>query len=799
MSDALDLATHLIHVVGGRALPDDPPGFAMLAAPRRAARSRAQDNLLLCLGLRSRGPIPPERYAELLDLAAATFFGAPGSVTAALRQALTAVNQKLLELNLREGASNATVQGGLIGVVVRGADFYAVQSGPGAVIVARPEGVERFPNAPSRPLGLSNTLETQYFHTAVKADDYLCLSSSAPPGWNDVALIGLGNLSTLTAVAERLKNTARADFAALIGRFEAAGAAISVPPTRFVPPAERSEMTRPSPTVRLPAALATLFKPRPSPRAAESQTEAAGPHVAPQPANAAAEPEPVEAASVAPQVSSAPATDWKDLLRRAERLGGAPGLSRLEADAPEPEAFLVEDPASRPSRLASLVAPLQHGLRSVGRALGVTLTESTRGLRRLMARTLPEGMLQKEGLFEVPRSVLIGIALGFPLLVGAIVGVLYIQQGRAQLFDDALAAAQLEVAIARQQPDTLAARPHWERALSLLEQAEQIRAGQAEVVTLRQEAQARLDELDWITRLDYRPLVAGGLGRGAQVKRLLLVGQEVYALDGGRNRVFRITPSPTLGYVVDQEFDCAGGRAVADKAIGELIDIGLIFSPDVMQGDAIVALDSTGALLYCAPGLTPFASYLPAPDVSWIRPTALEVYADRLYVLDAGSNQIWQLQGSGGAFNQPPSSYFTSAVYDLSGMIDFSIAGGDVFILQRDGQVMTCSRPTSAEGATCIPAAQFSDQRPGQVPGERLADVLAPVSLTYDPPPEPSLYLLDQETGGVYQLSLKLALVRQFRPAQTPLAPTGSAAVAIDPAKRLFLGAGENVYVASRP
>ena len=781
MSDALDLTTNLLHVVGGQSTSDEPPGFAVLAAPRRAARGRAQDNLLLCLGLRSRGSIPPERFVELLDLAAVTFFGSPGSVTAALRQALAAVNQKLLEVNLREGASGTPVQGGLIGAVARGADFYAVQSGPGTLIVARPEGVERFPNAPSRPLGLSNTLETQYFHSVVKADDYLCLSSSMPAGWNEVALIGLGHLSTLTAVSERLQNAANADFAALVGRFEPVSTAASISPTRFVPPVERSgkiAASRPSPAVRWFEGLTSLFKPRPAPAAVES--------------------EPADATPASPHAVSATRTDWQDLLRRAERLGGGRSSSP-DLEAPDPKAFLVEEPAPRQNPLASLGEPLQRGLRSVGRAFGVTLTEATRGLRRLMARTLPEGMLQKEGLFEVPRSVLIGIALGFPLLVGAIVGVLYIQQGRAQLFDDALAAAQLEVAIARQQPDTLAARPHWERALSLLNQAEQIRAGQAEVVTLRQEAQSKIDELDWITRLDYQPLVAGGLGRGTQIKRLLLVVQDVYALDGARNRVFRITPSPTLGYVVDQEFDCAGGRAVADKAIGELIDIGLIFSPDVMQGDAIVALDSTGALLYCAPGLTPFASYLPAPDVSWIRPTALEVYADRLYVLDVGSNQIWQLQGSGGAFNQPPTSYFTSAVYDLSGVIDFSIASGDVFMLQRDGRVLTCSRLTGAEGATCAQAAQFSDQRPGQASGDRLTDVTAPLSLTYDPPPEPSLYLLDKETGGVYQLSLKLALVRQFRPAPAPLAPAGIAAVAIDPAKRLFVGAGDNVYVATRP
>jgi hypothetical protein len=75
--------------------------------------------------------------------------------------------------------------------------------------------------------------------------------------------------------------------------------------------------------------------------------------------------------------------------------------------------------------------------------------------------------------------------------------------------------------------------------------------------------------------------------------------------------------------------------------------------------------------------------------------------------------------------------------------------------------------------------------------------VTAPARFVYDPPPEPSMYLLDANTGGLYQLSLKLLFVKQYRSRLPVAAPV--TAVAIDPSKRIFIAAGDNVYVATRP
>jgi hypothetical protein len=57
--------------------------------------------------------------------------------------------------------------------------------------------------------------------------------------------------------------------------------------------------------------------------------------------------------------------------------------------------------------------------------------------------------------------------------------------------------------------------------------------------------------------------------------------------------------------------------------------------------------------------------------------------------------------------------------------------------------------------------------------------------------------VLDGAESALYQLSLKLSLVRQYRP-YFPL-PAPITAVAFDPAKRFYVAAGDNVYLAARP
>jgi hypothetical protein len=476
--------------------------------------------------------------------------------------------------------------------------------------------------------------------------------------------------------------------------------------------------------------------------------------------------------------------------------------TRWQAEEPvaEPQAFVEDEPP--PLRrepetarldLSGVAEDAQYGLRSFGRAFAVTLTEMARSFRRLLARILPEGVLQRDGLFIVPTSVQMGIALGLPLVVVAVTLLIYTQIGQGQQFDEALQQAQLAVSNGRSSPDLLAARPHWEVALQWIERAEALKPGSPEIAQLRLEAQSQLDAVTWTTRVTYAPLLPAGVGREAKLTRVLPVGRDVYALDTARNRVWRLAQNAAGVYAIDESFACAGG-ALGPLTIGPLVDIGAVPGP---ESDSIIALDNAGGLLYCRAGEPPLGSYLPVPEVGWVQPIGLELYADSLYVLDIGQNQLWQYRASGGVFTDAPRAYFGGVIYDLKDVTDFVIANGEVFMQRRDGRLASCLRSAATPSASCTETLTFNDSRPGQAGGDRLADLTSPAGIIYDEPPEPSLFLINPANNGLVQLSLKLNFTRQFQPA-TPL-PATISALAIDPGKRFYIAAGDNLYRADRP
>jgi hypothetical protein len=110
--------------------------------------------------------------------------------------------------------------------------------------------------------------------------------------------------------------------------------------------------------------------------------------------------------------------------------------------------------------MASASVTARRGVRAMARAVGVTLAEGIRGLRLVLGRMLPEGTLQQEGLFHVPTSVQVGIAILIPVLVVGVSVWLYLESGRNEQYAAALSQAQLEVSYGRIAADELAARPH---------------------------------------------------------------------------------------------------------------------------------------------------------------------------------------------------------------------------------------------------------------------------------------------------------------------------------------------------
>ena len=97
MPKSFDADVALLHIAGGGARITPPPGTLAQTAPRRSARGRSDDYLLLNLRLRSPRPVTPGHLDHLAKLAANAYYGAPGTVTSALREAAAIINDHLID------------------------------------------------------------------------------------------------------------------------------------------------------------------------------------------------------------------------------------------------------------------------------------------------------------------------------------------------------------------------------------------------------------------------------------------------------------------------------------------------------------------------------------------------------------------------------------------------------------------------------------------------------------------------------------------------------------------------------
>ena len=106
------------------------PGLHVASAPRRPARGRDRDKLVLYFNLTGGTLAPPEQLGSLLAGFAKTYYQTSGTVTTALRAAAESVNRYLLDRNLRSGSTGSQVVGMLTQVVMRDDRISLAQSGP---------------------------------------------------------------------------------------------------------------------------------------------------------------------------------------------------------------------------------------------------------------------------------------------------------------------------------------------------------------------------------------------------------------------------------------------------------------------------------------------------------------------------------------------------------------------------------------------------------------------------------------------------------------------------------------------
>lgn len=155
----------------------EAPGLLALAPPGKVARGRDSDSLFIHLSL-SGQPFDYQNLAQdLVEGIGHRYYETRGSVTAALRAAILAANQLLLNFNV-SGTSVAR-EGAITCAVLRGQELFVVQAGEALALIGHNFGVERLPpREPDRitPMGRTAGLDLRYYHNWVEPGDMLLLA-----------------------------------------------------------------------------------------------------------------------------------------------------------------------------------------------------------------------------------------------------------------------------------------------------------------------------------------------------------------------------------------------------------------------------------------------------------------------------------------------------------------------------------------------------------------------------------------------------------------------------------------------
>lgn len=759
MSEQLDLNLIPTARYAGQERPD-LLGLYVAQSPRRPARGRGNDRLVLYLAVTGNAPLPPGKRDTILEDLAKLYFSTPGSVTSAMRAVADALNNMLLERNLRLTHSSRQGIGVLTQLVLRSKNLYLSLSGPAHVFLISSGQTQQYydPAMSNRGLGQGRTPPVAYYQTRLQSNDTVVLSALPAPEWNTTTLAGYYGQGPESLRRKLFHQTLMDVNAVLIharlgrGRF-------------YLPPSVPSRQERPAIEDQPPAVQGT-----PQPVAQSALQEQINDPVM----ESARRDAGVETDAAVRQVAS-----------ELEAVSGGSGTDLT----PHEEAFAsTGGPAARRTRLPAWPKPdfsvLWRFLAAVGVPLVKVFQRIGNAFDTFMSRLLPGDM---------PATTLAFIALAVPVIVVTMAYWTYRRLGETTLLAEIYTQAHEQAVVAVGQADLLAQRAEWEQVLVILQQAVEY-GSTPQIDALRGEARHALDDLDMVRRVNFQPVFSEPLPDTVRIVRLVSVDNDLYLLDGESGNVIRALPT-NQGYVIDNGFQCGPGP-VGVTDLGPLIDI-LPWPHGYQPAATILALEAGGRLVYCQPDMPAQQQILGQPTVPLGKLTGFTIDLVDLYVLDPDSNAIWLYAGND--YEGTPRFIFGDQVPDLIGVNDLVINRDQLYLLNLDGSITLCD-VSLLEGAPTRCAKQpYIDFRPGRE-NTQLVTTNPFSQILFSPPPDPSLFLLEPQSHAIYHFSLRtLTFQRQYLSLE-PLSPRPATAFFVDPIMRnIFLAIGNQIYFASLP
>ena len=782
------------------------PGLLTLTPPRRTARGREDDRLVIYLTLSGNTPLSVAEYKQTTAQLAQRFYQVPGSLTSAIRAAAENLNQSLVERNLRTTGKGQYIIGRLILGVLRGTQLVFAQCGPTHVFHLRNGETQQVhdPQISGRGLGIGQTTPIYLSQLDLHSGDQLVLCADLPTGW-DVALLGERFVSP-DALRRKLLSITGDDLNAILVQVQAGKGNLNVLET---PPA----VPAPMPNQPLPASSV-------APKPAVSPAGDAIAPTSPRPASRVDSGRPasrfsrllsgveVEAPEAAPETTSTPASAAAVPVRVP---GGTvePSATSTIPARPQTRSPIPARPAGRTGRFGSVRRPGElpeiqrpsaarqgffRGLVRLSQTIKTNLQKMTGGLKKFLPNLLPGNGDEETGM----PSGLGFLAIAIPVIIVTVASLVYTRYGRLTQYEDNYNKAMAQAAQVSAQTSPTDVRRAWDSTIYYLDLADKYQVTQASTA-LRQQAQSALDNLDGIVRLDFQPAIVGGLDRTVQITRMAATGSDLYLLDSARGSVIRAVLG-SQGYEVDTAFVCGPGQ-YEGGLVGKLIDIEALTVSNIYNAH-LIAMDAGGALLYCGFNMKPVAVLLSTPPLGWNKIAAFSIDTDgkNLYVLDPPGNAVWVYPGALGEFKKLPTIFGEQGPTSLDTSVDVAINSTDLYLLFADGHVASC--PTaSIEGVPmrCSDPVTFKDNRPERQPGPIITDAIFN-QMTFAAAPDQLLYMLEPLTRAIYYFyprSDSLELRGQFRAGINQTFDSSATVMTMSPDHSLFFSTGWQVYYAA--
>ena len=760
MADEFDITLLPLYRINGQDAPA-LPGLQVLAPPRRSARGRERDRLLVYINLSGNTPLTPADYTQLITKISDHFFQTSGSLTNALKTAVEAANTNLVERNMKTTGHGQYVMGTLVLGALRDAQLYIVQSGPTHAYHLGESSAQHFhdPQLAGRGLGFSQTARIFYSHVETRPGDRLVFAVQMPAAWDDT-LTAEPRSSTNEIFRRRLMGETDENINGVLIQMTKGNGQVSI-----LRPSAEASAPQPAPAsegIPLPVKESPVGAPlaQPEELSTPAYTAAA--------AFTTSAPSPTADSPTSQQ--NAPASQ-PDIAQT-----GAPAMRR------------VITPLARRDRTRQFFRALARGVTSM-RFFG---NKASAGAQTMATRVLPGGEDQS---FTLSPLMMGFIAVAVPVVIITIAAVVYMQFGRSEQYRKYYASAEQAAVQAVSESDPVNQRTAWETSLYWLDKAD------AYVVTaqsqaLRQQAQTSLDSIEHIVRLTYYPAFASPLG-SFPVTQMVTNENDLYLLNAAEGKILRAIGTAS-GLTLDPNFVCQSGYYEGIQ-IGALVDI--VALPKSTYDATVMGVDAAGNAIYCLPEASPRVTPLAPPDTGWGSVAAIAYDANNLYVLDPARRAVWVYIGGEGGFPDRPFYFFGEQVPALENAIDLAVSGDDLYLLNKDSHLTTCTLSRISVSPTrCTDPAILVDTRAGHTSGTTLPDAQFS-QMQFTSPPGSTVSLLEPRTQAVYRFVPRtLELQDQLRsvPGEDNPLPPGQAATAmtLSQNRTLYLFINGMVYYA---